>query len=638
MSPAQKTIWINKTSASKHLSRSEGTEKKKIFSHVQRTTHLASAHGRSSDRLSDRGHSSHALTNSNTFVEAGSHTSRLSSTSSHIPDRTLTRRVRLHSSSLRHVQDPSLYAVNPARGTEESDVSERPIEEKSVTITLRKPASHGFDPLSRVYEPSDAAGTWQELRFLQFFREKTAVEWSGWHDTEFWHRIAPQLARSHPVVKHALVSLGAFRASFEAEDAGTRDKNRALSLRQAAKSIAGFNRDYEIMSMTAIFISSIALTAMASCIDIFTFLHTMRVEFQLMDQVRSQMIEGVSTLTRTDRHIITNYLEPLIERQRSREGRILDSLYALSVAPATSFYVSQVPNVPTVFNTLWQARQTLEELLQWTTYTVKTQNCPVNEIPSDAEYLVHRWLHALESLHQRTSLTEDQTCSWLALRASCRMAVMMIRTMSSPTEMVFDSYHSEFRELLTAFTTTLAHRSRHSATNIVFGIDSGFVALVFQAARWCRDPVLRRQLIASLATANRSEHSESGHVAAAVSQCYAAIEEVGIIDPTPPTCAADIPSHARIRPYAISFYCVAKVLRVQYLRWPYVDIPRDLDEVWIPHGNDGTQIQYAAVPVREGGQPDFALGRGYSKYLMSEREGDYYTVDGCRFYFSIPRV
>jgi hypothetical protein len=636
MAPEQKTIWINKTPASKHLSRSEGAEKTEIFSHVQRTVHTTSAYSRNRRELSGGRDPTGESKYRPRFVEPVLEASRFSSASSYTLDGTRTSSVvGLQYSLFRNIYDTNCNAINLPNGGENSDAQKSPIAEDSAIVTSRRPWPHRHDPFCRIFEPCDSPDSLKELTFLQFFREKTAVEWSGWHDKHFWQRIAPQLATSHPVVRHALVSLGAFHASFEAEEESTVDTYRALSLKQAAKSISCFNRDYGVMSMTAVFIASIALTAMASCIDTFTFLQTMRVQFDLMDQTRSQMTEGVSNLPRSDWHFVAEYLEPLIERQRSREGRLLDLMYVLSVAPATEFYMPCAPNVPDAFDSLWQARQMLEDTLKWITYTVKTQNFPVNYLPVDAEYLVLRWLQALEDFRQNQLLTEERLCSWYALRISCRMAVMMIRTMHAHSEMVFDQYHDEFRELLAAFCRVLKLGECKSRTNIRFGIDSGFVTLVFNAARWCRDPVLRRQLIASLAAAHRTESGESSYVSATTAQCYQNIEEKGI-DP-PPRRSDDICAERRIRPFGISFHCKKKSLRIQFLRAPY-DPTHDVEEVWIPHVEDNTQIQYAAIPERKGLQPDFLLGRGFASYLVDEKASEYYTVSQCRFYFSIPRV
>jgi hypothetical protein len=635
MAPEQNSIWINKTAASKHLTRSEGVEKTKIFSYVQRTAHTTSAYSRNRRELSGRRDSTSESKHRPRFVEPGPEASPFTSTSSYTLDGTrISSVVGLQYSLFRNIYDTNCNAISLPDGGENSDARKNPIAEDSAIVNSRRPWPYRHDPFCRIFEPCDSPDSLKELNFLQFFREKTAVEWSGWRDKHFWQRIAPQLATSHPVVRHALVSLGAFHASFEAEG-GTVDTHRALSLQQAAKSISCFNRDYGVMSMPAVFIASIALTAMASCIDTFTFLQTIRVHFDLMDQARSQMTEGVSTLPRSDWHFVTDHLEPLIERQRSREGRLLDLMYVLSVAPATEFCMPCAPNIPDAFDSLWQARQMLEDTLKWITYTVKTQNFPVNYLPVNAECLVLRWLQALEDFRQDQLLTEEQLCSWYALRISCRMAVMMIRTMHAHSEMVFDQYHDEFRELLAAFSRVLKFGERKSRTNIRFGIDSGFVTLIYNAARWCRDPVLRRQLIASLAASHRTESNESSYVSATTAQCYQIIEEKGI-DP-PPSRSDDICAERRIRPFGISFYCKKKLLLIQFLRAPY-DPAHDVEEVWIPHVEDNTQIQYAAIPERTGLQPDFLLGRGFASYLTDEKASGYYTVSHCRFYFPIPRV
>ena len=126
--------------------------------------------------------------------------------------------------------------------------------------------------------------------------------------------------------------------------------------------------------MAAIVVCCLALTVAASNVDHYTFVQTMKVEFELMERLRFQANQGGSQIPRTDWHFITDFLEPLIERQRGREGGLLDPIYALSVASAADFYTSHVPHIPDVFESLWQAREILEVMLNWITYTVKIRH------------------------------------------------------------------------------------------------------------------------------------------------------------------------------------------------------------------------------------------------------------------------
>ena len=216
------------------------------------------------------------------------------------------------------------------------------------------------------------------------------------------------------------------------------------------------------------------------------------------------------------------------------------------------------------------------------------------------------------------------------------MGIAMIKTMHAPTEMVFDDYLDEFRDLLAVFTRVIQRSKRTSRANVRFGLDSGFISLLFLAARICRNPSLRRQLIAALATANRAEHGYGAQTAAATAHAIQILEESDIHPP--PAACGDVPAQNRLRLVSFGFYFHLKAMRIQFVRPPYHFTPGDIEEIWIPHLIAKTQIHYATFPHADGLQPDCVLGRGFTSYRIADEPSRHYTISRCRFHFSIPRV
>lgn len=58
----------------------------------------------------------------------------------------------------------------------------------------------------------------QERRSFDFFRKRTALQLSGFFDSEFWNRSVPQATLHEPAIRHAVLALSALHERFESGD------------------------------------------------------------------------------------------------------------------------------------------------------------------------------------------------------------------------------------------------------------------------------------------------------------------------------------------------------------------------------------------------------------------------------------
>ena len=470
---------------------------------------------------------------------------------------------------------------------------------------------------------------------LQFFIERTAVECSGWYDREFWTSLVPQAAESHPTLKYGMIALGAYHQSLEACSKIDKAALRALCVKNGNKALESLRDNYDNMSFAAILCCYVALTEFAAVLGQYAILQALKSQFAIIDDLRNQQAQRqIQIATReSDEHYIFTYLAPLVEKQRSRVGHIVDPMHLLRVTPSHYFYVPEL-YIPKVFESLWQARQSLELLLDWTIYAVKTRSLNEVQLPQESETWLEQWSARLQKFKNSHIVSQKDYCSFRILMTTSKLCFMMIQNMFTEDEMVFDQYEDLYQDFASAASIALATEEEESTSpaKIRFGIDSGLISLVgWTARRWCRDPTIRRQLIDLLFSVQRREGLESSLAWSRVCRWVQRQEESGIIPP--PQRASDIPREKRVRINQARFHFARKLYSLEVLRYPY-------------DGSNTTVVWQSAVPgihvgplqspnAEEQSSPDLILGKGFSCFL---KDGRMQMIEAHRFTYPIPRT
>lgn len=462
--------------------------------------------------------------------------------------------------------------------------------------------------------------------------ERTAVEWSSWYDREFWTILVPQAAESHPTLKYAMVALGAYHESLEAHLANDRRTScRALCERSGNKALNSLRLNYDNMSFAAILCCYVALTEFAAVLGQYAFLQALKSQFAIIEDLRNLQAQRQTQIAprESDEHYIFNYLAPLMEKQKSRVGHIVDPIYLLRVTPAHHFYVPEV-YIPKFFASLWQARQNLALLLDWTTYRMKTKCSNETRIPLESEVWLEQWSARLQEFRGSSTMSRPEYCSWRILASVAKVCFMMIENMFTEDEMGFDRYEAVYQEFASAASEVLTYEG--SGTKIRFGVDSGLISLIGWMARiWCRDPTIRRQLIRLLLSVQRREGLESTPAWSSVCRWIQQEEESGIVPP--PQRACDVPREKRLRLESAHFYFQKKLMVRRALRYPYDG--SNTVESWVssvPGFHDGPLQSPSA---EDQSTPDLILGKGFSSFL---KDGRMETIEVHRFTFPIPRT
>lgn len=357
------------------------------------------------------------------------------------------------------------------------------------------------------------------------------------------------------------------------------------------------------MSPTALLAHSIIVTQISGFINISSFLQSLRIQCSFIDTI------GFDEFNLTG----------LSKRVLSRQCQVLDPLPLLREAsipwPARTSDLGP-------FNTLCQARESLEGVLNTAAFQVKSGNVidPT---------LLDTWQANFTKLRD-----SSDDALWLTIKASYGMAKIMIETMYSTNETIYDNYLEVYSDVADAYEAMLA--SSKPGVQYRFNIDAGFMCLVGWAVRWCRQPSLRNQLINLLRQTRRNEAAQSSTAWARIVAIVKAIEECGILPP--PTSCTDIPEHKRIRVQAAAFYYKARLIRIDYLRHPYSGSP---ECVWVPitpPGENGVTFEVEPPGATSQPKPDWIMGPAYSSFALSDDYENYCTLRSPEFYFFIPRL
>lgn len=483
--------------------------------------------------------------------------------------------------------------------------------------------------------PGSRNSNWREGRSLQFFIAKTASEWVSWYDAEFWRVLTPQASSLHACLRHGLVALGAYHESVEIAPT---DPQRSKELKKyttmhSQMAMSLLFKGHEDLSASVKLSAYIVIAAITAFLEPNTYLQALILQHSFQEQLDYMRQFAYSDVPQSEWYFITSYLNPPLDRQRSKYAQVIDKQWAIRNAHSTCFRTKGSVHVPETFSNLSYCRNSLEQILRWTTFQLKTCTASPSNALSAGDDLLQAWAAALNSYAVTNKLSQRDRLTVKILRIAARISMILITTMNEEDEMAFDKYTSDFRELADVFIE--ASSWEKSRTHVNFGIETSLMTLCAgPAVRWCRQPDIRKDFICSFRATDRHEGMEAAWIWAEVFDLTQKIEEHGI-DPPPVSCS-DIPVENRRRVILLSIYWKVYLIKVEYLRYPYR--PSDKEEYWIPHPGWKTMFSSPPVTLDQYCFPDMIYGQGFFSLLRPEGLGEYYTIANPKYYFNLPRV
>ncbi|KAF5863442.1 hypothetical protein ETB97_010073 [Aspergillus alliaceus] len=341
--------------------------------------------------------------------------------------------------------------------------------------------------------------TREERRCADFFHAETTQAFSGFFDSTLWSYLIPQISEGEPMIRHAMIAIGAFHAGFE--DRALVDTSFALQQYNKAirhlidrKSVPS-SQDWEL--------------ALAACC-LFIGLEILRGnKKQALDHIDAGLkmlcqheLKGAAVGRTTEVYGELRQLLSRLNLQASFMGRLLYPLECSSQDAAATG--------PTLAN-LSQARRHLDRLMNKGLMFIRSTDS--NRNPQDVQLQQKQvieqrelclefdnWLAALNKLVQKMGpwIQQKDLRASLVLRIYHRVALIWIRTVLAPDEGTFDLYIPDF-DVLTGYAeraiqlTTAIEKQTNNQSR--FSLEGELIATLYFSAVRCRNPGIRRRAI-----------------------------------------------------------------------------------------------------------------------------------------------
>jgi hypothetical protein len=428
------------------------------------------------------------------------------------------------------------------------------------------------------YQPTSALSLRpEESRYLALFRNVTADARSGFFNSVFWTRTILQASHSSLAIKYSLIAIGALFKSLETSStlplntrcisATPAAVHHDFALRQYSKAIQVIRKSFDKGENIPLHI------ALISCI-VFSCFESFHGD---QNAAIAQIYSGMKLLKDRTRH------GPLSEGRCNDDG-VEDDLVQIFLDTANStktyniaFYrkitmpsrttsiidpadTMTFPDIPTVFFTVEQARETWEHLkksiMMFVMSGIRTsagRYCPTTTSPNSERNsiiaLMERCSTALQPLLHRTRNSPN----FLAANATyldLKMSSILFHFAFETDETYFDAYTADFVRLLDIAETVFVYQIRNQTLvkdhshkpghdieskassyfahqQAHFAFDTTIIYPLFYVATRCRVPSVRRRAIALLEAANRREGLWDSKLVAKVARLIMEIEEQG---------------------------------------------------------------------------------------------------------------
>ena len=428
----------------------------------------------------------------------------------------------------------------------------------------------------------DVFGTPQERRALHLYRETAGPEMSNYFDAPFWTATVLQISHDIPAAKHILMATGSIY-EYLMESSASIVPPQEFALIQTSKSIDKLVNAKS--NLVAILTCVILFAACGNLMDDLSSLRHLKSGLSIVREIQLQpdhlYWDGLSA---SERDVVEGLLIPIIYRL-SHWINLVDPVQATTEALQKSNWISmsvEAPKVPSTFTNIRHAEVCHMDVYRWALSHLH----PANTIsgyrisPEDeaAIYLESQnFIRAIDRFIVQLETNKSVPSTAIAgaaaiLRVSHFAARVCLKAINFTLESEYDKMEADFREILDGckkFLEKVDMRQHSLCRKLFFGTDHSFLICLFMVARGARNPVLRREAVMMLATADIAEGMIGSRTCASVASAMMQIEESGL---DLITRASDVPESHRTRIHEASIFTYPTQnpeVRVSYTRYPY---------------------------------------------------------------------
>ena len=445
-------------------------------------------------------------------------------------------------------------------------------------------------PAQKPLSISNGFGSAKEQRAFQYFQERTNIRLSGFYECEFWNRIILQAAHVDPGIRHAVVALASLDEEFQrsGEADSMQDdfalKQYNLAIRQHLDRIG--NLCNAIGSLDNYLASSMVFI----CIEILQGHYTSAIS--LVKGAVKLFYESNFDCLRTSAWPLEVFESILARLQAMAVGLVGVSARGSTVPPCIA--AATYSGIPDKFSSVTEARNCLELYVHIHSLSGPADAAHAHGQDFDKKLgvfsdVLPRWSSAfdgfLESVGADTSARDQRAIAILKIRRikmsisidiahRARAIVHDAKTLRDQytasyfeDQMLWDEYNDDYEKVI-ELAQEVARRTPNAPIFIgqqsyLFTLDFGIVAPLYDLARVCRDPIIRRKAIELLRSNPCRDGLWDGQLAARAAKLQMELEESAV--PEVKT-AADIPTWARISCVVPSFRPGDRYAVVQFTR------------------------------------------------------------------------
>lgn len=385
-----------------------------------------------------------------------------------------------------------------------------PSPRRSPTIQHTGLVSDTFSSLSTYCLSPDTASDYAERRSFHYLKERAIYDISGYFESEFWDRLVLQISHKEPTVRHALLALSSLCESYNSQDAtGYDDKScEQFSLQQ-------YNTAVRLLANYLSMPQSRLDVVLTSCL-VFIWIEFIRNDFdaglshlnggmRILDDFRQPDKSPDLSPQRIDSSLLSVFSR--LKMQATVYGSPTSELI-----PGGDEDIREA--VPTSVSSIEQARNSLHKLLGSTFQFIRQIEDPRFIASATASLHCPGFLSAeatrrsqLEQFRNWQSVIQNspastfksrnarQTAALCLLQIYHRTVVILLETLFTDSQMIYDQYECSFTQVLT-LAEQLINTSQRFGLFICF--DMGVMAPLFYTVLKCRNLALRRRAVALL--------------------------------------------------------------------------------------------------------------------------------------------
>ncbi|EEA28512.1 conserved hypothetical protein [Talaromyces marneffei ATCC 18224] len=425
-----------------------------------------------------------------------------------------------------------------------------------------------------------------EQHAFEYYRARTSSHLSGIQDHEFWERLLLQRAQIDAGVRHAIIALASFHEDFERgmienvrskEQFGLKQYN--LAIREQMSLATNGNKN------------PAEPEAYLPCIVFVTIenMQMLRANFAPALYLAKKVISLLHDLRKSDQtsKMLLEFLERRFRQIELQASEMFGSTAYSSILPSQPTKVPIL--IPPIFASLSEARSAMEYYGQLYRMTVDASEIGSLSMSPDemkdytadpdprsafaVKYLsiLKRWTSAfdafLEGRAGSFTVAEMRTVRILRMQQLHSQISIEVSTRYTCAEnqMFWDDYCPVYEEMINLIEAILATEGPEgdlTTRNASFSLDLVTIGPIYDLARRCRDPQIRRKALEVLRTCHRREGMWDSELALLVIERVIAIEEDGI---SVQSCK-DIPNWRRILHIQHLLDMEARTIHLKYER------------------------------------------------------------------------